>query len=385
MAARTTTAVADAAGVRPVDVVLAVAVALFTVFGTATSATPARLDVVAVTLLAGSGLLLVAHRVWPRAVFLATLALHVSYLVLGYPEGSEWVPTMVALGSATSAYGWRTGVPLAALCLVMSLTDVPVSGLSAVDAETMVIIVALGCAIAVGEWLRTRRAYLVAVEERAAALERSRQDEARRLVDQERLRIAREVHDVVAHAITSINVQASVGEHVSAEAPERAREALAVIRRASGEALADLRALLGMLRVDDSESRTAPRRLGLDAIDGLVSNAERAGLEVEVVVEGAARPLPAAIDAAAYRIVQEALTNAIKHAACEHVTVRIAYRDGAVDLSVEDDGRGGTAAAPGMGITGMRERVTLLGGTFAAGPRPEGGFAVHAWLPLRAS
>ena len=373
------------AGVQPVDVALAVAVALFTVFGTATSAGTADLDVVAVTLLTAGGMALVVHRVWPVAVFVATLVLHVTYLVMGYPEGSEWVPTMVALGSVTTTSGWRVGVPLALLCLGLSLTDVPSRGWSAVDAETFVIVVALGCAIAVGEWLRTRRAYLEAIQERAAALERSRQEEARRLVDQERLRIAREVHDVVAHAITSINVHAGVGEHLSAEAPEQARETLGVIRRASAEALRDLRALLGMLRLDDHEARTSPRRLGLDAVDGLVATAERAGLAVDVVVEGERRALAAAVDAAAYRIVQESLTNAIKHAACERVVISVAYGADALELRVEDDGRGGEADGPGLGIRGMRERVTLLGGSFAAGPRPEGGFAVWARLPGEAS
>jgi signal transduction histidine kinase len=212
----------------------------------------------------------------------------------------------------------------------------------------------------------------------------------------ERLRIARELHDVVAHAMSVIAVQSGMGAHVIDTQPEEARRALANIEATSRSGLAELRRLLGVLRDDDADTgdgagtrrpALAPAP-GLGELDALVARASEAGLPVEVAIEGDARPLPPGVDLAAYRIVQEALTNVVKHAGEATARVTVRYGEAEVDLEIVDDGRGraaaagGTPGANGHGIAGMRERATIYNGTLDAGPRPEGGFRVAARLPL---
>lgn len=368
--------------VHPVDVALATAVALMATLGTAEAAAPGSLDGVGYGLLAVGALPLVVHRRWPLGVFAVAVVTQIAYLLLGYPEGIDWLATAVALGSVTSAHGWRWAIPLVIICLGLSMSDVLDRGVAAFDLESAVLVVGSGCAVAVGEWVRTRRAYLLAVEEHAAMLERTKDREASRLVGEERLRIAREVHDVVAHAIASINVLAGAGEHVSARAPERAREALTAIRDASGEALEDLRSILGMLR--DEDEAAADFRPGLADVDRLVTMAEEAGLETVLAVDGDRRPLPTPVDLAAYRIVQESVTNALKHAANARLEIALGYRPNALDLRVRDDGVGPGSGeiTEGHGIRGMRERALMLGGRLEAGPCQGGGFEVSAHLPL---
>jgi signal transduction histidine kinase len=228
---------------------------------------------------------------------------------------------------------------------------------------------------------------LVLSRRRSAAEEaRARAAEAQRRATEERLRIAREVHDVVAHNISLINVQAGVALHLIDEQPEQARPALAAIKEASKETLEELRSVVDALRSDGEAAPRAPMP-GLDDIGRLATRTSEAGLPVRVDVSGTPRPVPAGVDLAAYRIVQEALTNATRHAGATQVIVRLVHGDHDLTVEVADDGRG--AASPhvhnggaGSGITGMRERVTALGGTFEAGPRPGRGFAVRARLPL---
>jgi signal transduction histidine kinase len=245
--------------------------------------------------------------------------------------------------------------------------------------------------LSVAEVVRYRR-------EGNRAKARSREEEARRQASEQRLAIAREVHDVVAHHMSLINVQASAALHLMDADPERARVALTAIKGASKDALVDLRSLLGVLRRVDEDLPREPAR-GMRDLDELVARASAAGLEVRVVVGGERRDLPSAVDLAAYRIVQEALTNVARHAiGATTVTIGLGY--GAEDLVIEvsDDGRGapvtvvGAASArdgheshtAGSGISGMRERCATLGGTLEAGPGPEGGFRVRAWLPVTA-
>lgn len=221
--------------------------------------------------------------------------------------------------------------------------------------------------------------------DRAAEAERLRKEETRRRASEERLQIARDLHDVLAHNISLINVQAGVALHLIDEKPEQARTALAAIKEASRDALRELRTALDVLRrTDDAAPRTpAP---GLGSLDELVSRTSAAGVQVRTEIAGEARPLPAGVDVTAYRIIQEALTNVVRHASKASATVRVTY--GANDLSVqiEDDGAGpgpaGAVDKPGQGIAGMRERAAALGGQLDAGPRPEGGFRVSARLPL---
>jgi signal transduction histidine kinase len=220
--------------------------------------------------------------------------------------------------------------------------------------------------------------------ERATARARTLEEEARRRTSEERLRIARELHDVVAHNISLINVQAGSALHLIDQQPERARTALSAIKVASKETLVELRSVLGVLRQVDEAAPRSPAP-GLGRLDEIVSRASSAGLPVAVEVEGASNGLPPGVDRAAYRIVQEALTNVTRHAGPARATVRISYGERDVVLQIDDDGLGGTtngSPSTGNGILGMRERAAALGGTVQTGPRPGGGFRVRAWLPV---
>jgi signal transduction histidine kinase len=216
---------------------------------------------------------------------------------------------------------------------------------------------------------------------------RMREEEALRRASEERLRIARELHDALGHHLSLISVQSGVALHLNEALPEQARTSLTAIKQASKEALSELRSVLDILR---QEGEAAPRfpASTLDRLDDLVAQASKAGLDVRAETEGAARPVPFGIEAAAFRIVQEALTNVTKHAGGATVTVLVAYGDRDLTAQVDDDGRGptsGGATGSGSGIVGMHERVAALGGELEAGPRPEGGFRVRARLPLDGS
>ena len=230
--------------------------------------------------------------------------------------------------------------------------------------------------------------------ERAMEVRRARQLQVHRQADEERLRIARELHDVLAHSISLINVQSGVALHLLDEQPEQARTALAAINDASAEALREVRSVLGVLRGSGEPPPRAPTA-GLAGLDDLVSRAEAAGVEVSLDITGERRPLQASIDLAAFRIVQESLTNIIRHAGSAAATVTVSYGASELTVQVDDDGHGldrsGSGSAldaddagqgMGSGIVGMRERAAVLGGSLDAGPLPAGGFRVHARLPL---
>jgi signal transduction histidine kinase len=232
---------------------------------------------------------------------------------------------------------------------------------------------------------QNRRLYEQQLDERAAVFEREREEEAKRAVADERLRIAQELHDVVAHSMGVIAVQAGVGAHVIDSDPQEAKQSLEAISATSRGTLTEIRRLLGVLRADDSGGyQPAP---GLADLHRLVAEVESAGLPVAVRCEGVDVELPPGVDLTAYRIVQEALTNVIKHAGPAHATVTIGYEAEAVRLEVVDDGRGvnGRAGAGGHGLLGMRERVGVYGGTLETGPVPGGGYRVAARLPYGAS
>ncbi|MGP3971628.1 sensor histidine kinase [Streptomyces sp. 6N223] len=247
----------------------------------------------------------------------------------------------------------------------------------------------LACALA--RSLTDRRAYLAAVEERAQRAEESRESEARRRVAEERLRIARDLHDIVAHHITLANAQAQVAVHLFDSQPERARESLGKLSETTSDALDELRATVGVLRrTGDGESSTpmvpAP---GLAELPELVASFERAGLSVAVHQEGTPRPLSPGADLTAYRVIQEALTNVTKHAATGAARVGLAYDRDRLTITVADDGRPADAESVpdhphggGYGLIGMRERVAAASGQMTAGRRPGGGFLVTSELPL---
>jgi signal transduction histidine kinase len=241
----------------------------------------------------------------------------------------------------------------------------------------------VAAALFAGIAVANRRAYVASIHDRA-------QEEARRRVDEERLRIARELHDVVAHTMATINVQAGAAAHVLPTRPEAAAEALQAIKAASKEGLRELRAILNVLRQADEADPTQPAP-GTAQLETLVDGARRAGLETTLTVTGKPSPLPAAVDLAAYRIVQESLTNAIRHAGPAEAAVALCYGDGELRIDVADTGRGQSAGAvtggtgsegAGHGLAGMRERAAAVGGSVETGPSPGGGYRVAARLPL---
>jgi len=258
-------------------------------------------------------------------------------------------------------------------------------------------------ATAIGQAVRSKRAYLAAVEERARRAEEGREHEARRRVQEERLRIARELHDAVGHHVALISVQAGAMGYLLDTDLGKARESLAHIQRASEDALEELRMTVGLLRQPGDREPTEPAG-GLGRLDELIRSFTATGLRVTCEVTGRARPLPEAVDLTAYRVIQESLTNAAKHAAGAAAAVRLVFRPGVLALAVEDDGSSfspGGGISPGgdppvtprlggpippdppwgHGIIGMRERAAAVGGWLTAGPRSEGGFRVLAELP----
>jgi signal transduction histidine kinase len=248
----------------------------------------------------------------------------------------------------------------------------------------------IGAAWLLGHFVGVRRLSVLQLEERTAELEQAREELARRAVVEERLRLARELHDVVAHAMSVIAVQSGVGAHVANTQPKEAAKALAAIQATSRAALEELRRLLGVLRqADEPQGDLAPVP-GLADLEGLLAELAKTGLAVKLRVNGTRPPLPAGVDLSAYRIVQEALTNVVKHAGSARAQVVVGYRDQDVTVEVIDDGRGAVTsvgdgqAGTGHGLIGMRERVQAFGGDLQTGPRPGGGFRVAARLPLTA-
>ncbi|MFJ4686145.1 sensor histidine kinase [Streptomyces sp. NPDC088789] len=244
-----------------------------------------------------------------------------------------------------------------------------------------------------GDSLRTRRAYFAQLEERATRLEKEREAQAKVAVAAERARIARELHDVVAHNVSVMVVQADGAAYVLDAAPDQAKKALETISSTGRQALAEMRRLLGVLRTGEhQESGEYVPQPDVQQIEDLVEQCRSAGLPVDFKVEGTARPMPSGVELTAYRIVQEALTNTRKHGGPNTgASVRLVYFDDGLGLLVEDDGKGaphelyeeGGADGQGHGLIGMRERVGMVGGTLDAGPRPGGGFRISALLPLK--
>ncbi|MER7519944.1 sensor histidine kinase [Streptomyces sp. NPDC126499] len=335
------------------------------------------LDALGYALLTVGGLALVARRRAPVAVLTVTALSAVGYQAAGFDVAA--VAFLFAVYAAVRA-GHRavtvaTSVVVLALlplaALVSGLHDTGEAFAQARGALEIAWLVAAGAA---GEALRQ-------AERRADEAERTREETARRRADEERLHIARELHDALTHQISVIKVQAEVAVHVARRRGEEVPEALLAIQTAGREASRELRATLEALRDDD----TAPPR-GLGDVPGLVARARGMGLDATLTTDGPRHDLPAAVDRTVYRIVQESLTNVARHADATTVSVRVACRPDAVVIRVDDDGRNtpGTAPAPvpGLGLLGMRERVTALGGRVTAAPRPEGGFTVQAELPV---
>ena len=336
------------------------------------------LDLLGYGLLTLSGVALVLYKRWPVGVLVTITAAHFAYQFRTYAEGLEFIAILAALLLVTHEGKWPWTVGTAAISAIV-LVSADLVGGPGLEGDTLPALIAMITAILLGLWLRARSQLVEDARERAAQAERTKEEEARRRVDEERLRIAREVHDTVAHSIATINVQAGAAAHVLDKRPDQARDALLAIKQASAEAMRELRSTLGMMRDLDGASRSPSPRL--TQLDELVSMARRAGLEAVVAVHGQ-HTLPSSVDLAAYRIIQESLTNVIRHAGARRVMLSVTYGPDELVLRIDDDGRGSIGPSDGGdGIRGMRERAQLLGGSLTAGPRSEGGFSVHATLP----
>lgn len=241
----------------------------------------------------------------------------------------------------------------------------------------IIVLVPLLAGLAVSNY----RAYLRSLEERADMADQKREEETMRRIGEERLRISRDLHDVVTHSMVAINVQAGVAAHLLDRDTEQARASLLDIKRVSGEALSDLRSALEVVRGDDHAVPVAPTAR-LPRVDELTSGLRAAGVRVDTTIDPGLELLPPEVDEAAFRIVQEALTNVLRHARSRHTSVRVRAHADLVEVDVRDDGRGSSAAARGNGITGMQARAAALGGTLTAGPDPGGGWHVTARLPV---
>lgn len=334
------------------------------------------------------GLAFTISLAWRRRMPLVPLALAFPVLAASGSGGLDGTPALlVALVVATYSVGSEardTQALAGALGVGLLIAGTVLRDPDAREAlgDLLVPVVLLGGAWLAGVTVRTRRDQARAAEGRAAELERVREAEAQAAVADERARIARELHDVVAHAIGVIVVQARGGRRAIDDDPAATRGALDAIESTAVGALAEMRRLLGVLRSDDERIALAPRP-GLRDLDRLVEQVRAAGLPVELEVEGEAIDLAPGIDLSAYRIVQEALTNALRHAGPASARVVIQYGAGRLDLEVSDTGPGEPVGrGEGHGLLGMRERVALYGGQLEAGPQPGGGFSVRARLPL---
>jgi len=323
-------------------------------------------------LLVAPALVLLLRNRFPLTVFLIVTPLVVAYYVSGNPAGPAAVYAIFALFWLSMRRGALiAGMAAGGLFLAGIVSWFVFDRHDPLDVRMSFGIAWAGMVIAAGAALTARRNSMTARREQA-------EERTARLAEEERLRIAREVHDVVAHSLAMINVQAGVGAHVADRRPDEAKAALLAIKAASQSALTDLRATLAVLR-GSQDRAPAP---SLRRLSELTDATTAAGLRVQV--DGAPGELPAPVDSAAYRIVQESLTNAVRHAKdATRITVRFAQTNGSIEVMVRDDGAGSVDPGSGNGLRGMRERAEALGGTLLAGAAPDGGFQVRAVLPVR--
>jgi signal transduction histidine kinase len=343
---------------------------------TAESESDPSLWAVVLTLLATLPIAL--RRRFPLLVFVVTLTAALAMDILY--SSFQFAGALVALYTVAAYVGRPGSIGIgvgAALALPLMSFDENNAG----PAEIVATYAIFAAAWILGDRIGARRGYLRELEERAVRHEREREEHARHAAAEEQARIARELHDIITHNVSVMTVQAAAARDVFETQPNRAREALGSIESTGRGALTELRRLLG--GVQDGDGSLAPLP-GLARLDDLVAQVRSAGLTVELTVEGEPHELPAGVDLSAYRIVQEALTNTLKHAQASSVSVRVRYGSGVLEVEVVDDGRGPAAngGERGHGIIGMRERAALFGGELRVGPAPGQGFSVHASIPL---
>jgi signal transduction histidine kinase len=372
------------------DALLAVSLGIVSIF-VATRVAQAEGTTVqagAIALLVVQTLALTVRRRWPMAVYSVVGIGTIAYAWLGYPQSVGGFGVLIAIYTVAAHVPLREAIVAAGIYVVgMALSLIGFSrdtgsSFDALFPDFLVNLLALILAWTVGVTVRTRRAYVAALEARAELLEREREDNARLAVALERGRIAREMHDVVAHNVSVVVVQAAAAERLVETDPERARQAMRDVAATGRLALTEMRRLLGVLRDGDASDDLGPQP-GVAELRALAGTVEDAGMQVELSVQGEERPLPASAALSVYRIVQEALTNSLRHAGPARARVILRYLPDALEVQVSDNGVGVVPPAEhgGHGLIGMRERVALFGGELTAGPRPEGGYAVVARIP----
>ncbi|MDX2920338.1 MULTISPECIES: sensor histidine kinase [Streptomyces] len=358
-----------------------------------------REEIVAVPVALGFSTVVALRRKAPEKMLLLAILVGVVQLVFDVRPGiGNFAMLVITYTVATVGERWASRLALIGSLSAAALSQLrweaePGGSWAQVIFVTVIMTVPFVLAWVLGDSLRTRRAYFDQLEERAARLEREREAQSKVAVAAERARIARELHDVVAHNVSVMVVQADGAAYVMDAAPDQAKQALETISSTGRQALAEMRRLLGVLRTGDApESGEYVPQPDVEQIEDLVAQVRQTGLEVDFKVEGTPRPLPSGVELTAYRVVQEALTNTRKHGGPDAAaSVRLVYFDDGLGLLIEDDGRGaahelyedGGADGAGHGMIGMRERVGMVGGTLDAGPRPGGGFRISALLPLK--
>ena len=358
-----------------------------------------RERVAAVPIAIGLCVVVALRRRAPEKMLLLTVLMGVAQLLLGVrPGAADFAMLVIIYTVAMAGRRWASRLALGCGLGAAGLSQMrwpEESADSWVQSVFVAVVLTVPFVLAwvLGDSMRTRRAYFDHLEERAARLESEREAQSKVAVAAERARIARELHDVVAHNVSVMVVQADGAAYVMDAAPDQARQALETISSTGRQALAEMRRLLGVLRADDTrEGGEYVPQPDVEQIEELVDKVRQTGLTVDFKVEGTPRPLPSGVELTAYRIVQEALTNTRKHGGPDAgASVRLVYFDDGLGLLVEDDGRGvahelyedGGADGAGHGMIGMRERVGMVGGTLDAGPRPGGGFRISALLPLK--
>jgi signal transduction histidine kinase len=373
-----------------IDAAVAVLLALVFLVGSTRPAYGVPLSV-AYLLALISTLPVAVRRFWPLPVLGVVLAGSVAAMAIGTGKDPS-AAVAFALYLVALRYPRRTSAAVLAGVLTLTAAGTAAAGaalhhdqVSLVAARFLASAVVLSASWVIGVAVREQRAYTAGLREQAERRVQAQLAEERRAVTEERLRIARELHDVVAHGLSLIAVQAGVANYVAEARPAEAARALASIEATSRDALHEMRRLLGVLRDEDTGTDLAPAP-GLADVGQLITGTADAGVKVQLEIRGPQRPVPAGLDLAAYRIIQEALTNVVKHARTTASRVLVTYDDDAIGLEITDDGdgaaAGAVAASAGHGIAGMRERASLFGGELYAGPRPERGFRVAARLPL---
>lgn len=328
-----------------------------------------HIDALGFVLAAGTGLSLIFRRRWPLPSLALCTAFLATYLIIGYPYSLIFLPFVVGVYTVARYLPLVQSAPASFLVLLALMAhlftnEAALNSFAGLGPATAWVVVPF----AIGTTMRTYRENQT--RERAEAL--------RQRVDDERLRVAQEVHDIVGHGLAAIKMQADVALHVLAKKPEQAQTALEAISRTSGDALEELRATLAVVRRTGDDDRSPTPSLG--RLHGLLKRMDDAGVRIELSTSGDERPLPDLVDLTGYRIVQEALTNVLRHSGADRAKLDLTYETGAVTIVISNPVNGAPSPGSGSGIPGMRERVTSLGGTFAAGPSAEG-FAVTATLP----